>query len=200
MRSLLDLMGIRAKFAAMVAGILMVGYICLLVSINYFSQIELRESTLRQLRQDMKTRATTVDYFCSERKNDLKNLAENRMISAFFENKALGMSMEYGLQSSLLVISETFSRFLANRELADDRIYTRIVFIDNHGRLLVDSQPEREKGEHELDWKTFLEPGKSGAAIVSLHERGLLEVMVSIPYFFKNQYTGQILAWMQKGL
>ncbi len=196
MRSLLDLMGIKAKVAAIAAGILMVGYICLLVSINYFSQIELRESTLKQLRQDMKTRATTVDYFCSERKNDLKNLAENRMISAFFENKALGMSMEYGLQSSLLGISETFSRFLANRELADDRIYTRVVFIDTRGKLLVDSQPEREKGEHELDWKTFLEPGKSGAAIVALHEKGLLKVMVSTPYFFKNQYTGQILAWI----
>ena len=80
MRSLLDLMGIKAKVAAIAAGILMVGYICLLVSINYFSQIELRESTLKQLRQDMKRRATTVDYFCSERKNDLKNLPATYLI------------------------------------------------------------------------------------------------------------------------
>ena len=196
MRSLLDLVRTRARIVAIVAGILVVGYIGLLVSINYFSQVELQESVLEQLRQDMKKSAMAVNYFCSERKNDLKNLAENRTISAFFENKALGMSMEYGLRSSLLGISETFSRLLANIKLAEARIYTRIVFIDTHGRLLVDSQPEREKGEHELDWKTFLDPGKLGASIIELHEKRLLKVMVSIPYFFKNQYAGQILAWI----
>ena len=196
MRALLDLVKTKGRHVAIVAGLLMVGYICLLVSINYFSQLKLRESTLEQLRHDMEKRARVVNYFCSERKNDLKNLAENRAISAFFENKALGMSMEYGLQSSLLGISETFSYLLANRKLGKDRIYTRIVFIDTRGRLLVDSQPQREKGEHELDWKTFLYPGKSDATIIELHERGLLKVMVSIPYFFKNQYVGQILAWI----
>ena len=196
MRALLNLVKTKARLVAIVAGILVAGYICLLVSINYFSQVKLRESTLEQLRQDMKKSAMAVNYFCSERKNDLKNLAESRAISAFFENKALGMSMEYGLRSSLLGIFETFSYLLANRKLGKDRIYTRIVFIDTHGKLLVDSQPKREKGKHELDWKTFLYPGKLGAAIIELHERGLLKVMVSIPYFFKNQYVGQILAWI----
>ncbi|MBW2168751.1 MAG: PAS domain S-box protein [Deltaproteobacteria bacterium] len=185
MRSLLALVRTRGDVAAVVAGVFVIGYICLLVGVNYLSQAELQESALEQLRQDMKKRATTVNYFCSERKNDLKNLAESRAISAFFENKALGMSMEYGLRSSLLGISETF-----------DRLFTRIVFIDTRGRLLVDSQLERQKGEHELDWETFLAPEKLGAAIIDIHDGRWSKVMVSIPYLFKNQYAGQILAWI----
>ncbi|MBW1717694.1 MAG: hypothetical protein JRJ77_18090 [Deltaproteobacteria bacterium] len=69
---------------------------------NYRSQVKLQESALDHLREDTEKRSMAVSYFCSERKNDLNSLASNRAISAFFENKALGMSMEYELRASLL--------------------------------------------------------------------------------------------------
>jgi len=196
MRSLLDLVRKRSNVVAVVAGVFVIGYICLLVGANYLSQVELQESALEQLRQDMEKRATAVNYFCSERKNDLKNLIKNRAISGFFENKALGMSMEYGLRSSLLGISKTFDHLLANRKLGEERIYTRIVFIDASGKLLVDSQPERQKVEHELDWKTFLTPEKQRMVVIDVYDGQGLKVIISTPYFFKNRYAGQILAWI----
>jgi len=186
----------RSNVVAVVAGVFVIGYICLLVGANYLSQVELQESALEQLRQDMEKRATAVNYFCSERKNDLKNLIKNRAISGFFENKALGMSMEYGLRSSLLGISKTFDHLLANRKLGEERIYTRIVFIDASGKLLVDSQPERQKVEHELDWKTFLTPEKQRTVVIDVYDGQGLKVIISTPYFFKNRYAGQILAWI----
>ena len=69
---------------------------------NYRSQVKLQESALDHLREDTEKRSMAVSYFCSERKNDLNSHASNRAISAFFENKALGMSMEYELRASLL--------------------------------------------------------------------------------------------------
>ncbi|HID29056.1 MAG TPA: hypothetical protein EYP19_03525, partial [Desulfobacterales bacterium] len=186
----------RTNLAAVVTGVLLIGYIAFLVVMNYLSQIRLQESALVQLSQDTEKRAEALSYFCSERKNDLKDLAGSRAISAFFENKALGMSMEYGLQASLFGISKRFDSLLADRKLGGARIYTRIVFIDRGGKLLVDTQPGSEKQEHERDWKNFLTPKGPDEAMIFGHNGRMLSLMVSTPYFFKNEYAGQIIAWI----
>jgi len=186
----------RRNFALVVVSVALVTYIGFLLGANYLSQLELQESALEQLRQDTEKRATAVSYFYSERKNDLKDLAASREISIFFENKALGMSMEYGLRASLFGIAQSFERLLEDRKLDEDRIYTRIVFVDSDGKLLIDSQPINAKRGHEWDWKKFLAPESLAATIIAKHDRGRSRVMVSIPYFFKNKYTGQIIAWI----
>src|SRR3989304_1849382 len=96
----------RWNLTVIVASLVLVGFIGFLVVENYLSQLELQGYTLEQLRQDTEKRATAVTYFSSERKNDLRNLALSRETSIFFENKALGMSMEYGLKASLLAMSD----------------------------------------------------------------------------------------------
>ena len=178
------------------ASIFLIGYIGFLVALNYISLRGLHESALEQLRQDTEKRAIALSYFCSERKNDLKDLAEGRMISAFFENRALGMSMEYGLQASLLGISESFGNLLEHRKFGEHRIYTRIVFIDTEGILLADGHIESAIPEREPDWKRFLSPESLSPVIIVTHDGPLSGMTVSIPYFFKNEYAGQIIAWI----
>jgi len=186
----------KGNLAAIMAGVLLIGFIGLLVGVNYQSQVKLQRSTLDHLRKDTEKRSMGLGYFSSERKNDIKGLASIRAISAFFENKALGMSMEYGLQASLLNISEIFDRFSSDRKLGEDRIYTRIVFIDSSGKLLVDSQTVREKQEFKEGWKRFLMPERSEADIVVICDGRFLRLIVSVPYFFKTEYAGQIMAWI----
>ena len=196
MRVFLEFVRIRSNLIAIVAGGLLIGFIGLLVGINYLSQMELRQSALEHFRQDAEKSTLAVNYFFLERRNDLKDLAGSRAISAFFENKALGMSMEYGLRASLRGISDVFYRLLTERNLGDDSIYTQIAFIDSSGKLLVNSRLEGAKREYKSDWKRFLTPGSSGAGIFIIHDGPLLKVMVSIPYFYKNKYSGQIVAWI----
>ena len=142
MRSFLGLMITKGNVATIMAGVLLIGLIAFMVGVNYRSQVKLQRSTLDHLKKDTEKRSMALGCFCSERKNDIKELASIRAISAFFENKALGMSMEYGLRASLLNISETFDRFSSDRKLLGDRIYTRIVFVDSSGKLFVDSKLE----------------------------------------------------------
>jgi len=196
MRSFLGLMITKGNVAAIMAGVFLIGFIGLLVGVNYLSQVKLQKSTLDHLKKDTEKRSMALGYFCSERKNDIKELASIRAISAFFENKALGMSMEYGLRASLLNISEIFDRFSSDRKLLGDRIYTRIVFIDSSGKLFVDSKLERAKQEHEWDWKSFLMPESSEVASVVICNGRFLSLIVSVPYFFKTEYAGQIMAWI----
>jgi PAS domain S-box-containing protein len=186
----------RTKIAAIVSGVLLIGYIIFLVGMNYVSQLHLQESALEKFRQDMEKRATAIGYFFSERKNDLKHLTQGRDISSFFENKALGMSMEYGLRASLLGISKNFDRLLADRKFDEDKIFDRIILIDSHGKLLVNSRPQGASQIPENGWKRFLAPEHSDAVIIILQDRPSLKLMVSISCFFKNKYAAQIVAWI----
>ncbi|GAI78851.1 unnamed protein product, partial [marine sediment metagenome] len=187
----------RIKLASIVLGLLLTGLIGLLVRSNYISLVKLHDSALKQLIYDTERLATVTSYFYSERKDDLKDLAESRELSIFFENKALGMSMDYGLKASLLVISERFDRLLNEKKFDDERIYTRIVFIHSSGELLIDRMPlKNSKGNFKGDWKKYLVPNRSEPAIITEYDGELLGIAISIPYFFKSQYAGQILAWV----
>jgi len=104
MQPLWALFKTRRNLYAVMAGIALVGCIGFLIGVSYVSRIELQQSSIQRLRGDLEKRAAAVSYFYLERKNDLLNLASDREVSAFFENRALGMSMQYELRSSLFAI------------------------------------------------------------------------------------------------
>ena len=105
-------------------------YVVYLLVANYTSQTELQKNLVTQLKQDSEARAASIDYFFSERRDDVVNLALSREISGFFENKALGMSMEYGLNLSLIPIRERFQELIGRRMFGGEAVYSRIVLLD----------------------------------------------------------------------
>ncbi len=190
----------RTKLAGVVLAFLLVGLIGFLLCKNYVSMAKLRDSALNQLYYDAEKLGIAVSYFYSERKDDLKDLAESRELSVFFENKALGMSMDYGLRASLIALSKKFDRLLNEKKFNDKKIYSRIVFINAGGGLLVDCPAlNTPAGKIEKDWVKYLAPNKSDPTIIAEHCGELLQIAVSVSYFFKNRYMGQILAWVSPG-
>ena len=74
-----------------VAGILTIGVFVFLLVMNYISLVHLQQSTLEHLKGDAEKRAMAISYFFSERKCDLIDISDNKALSTYFENKALGM-------------------------------------------------------------------------------------------------------------
>ncbi len=66
----------KGYLAVVSAFLLLLGFIGFLVLINHRSQRKIQGFALTQLRQDAEKRAIALGYFFSERKYDLKNLAE----------------------------------------------------------------------------------------------------------------------------
>ncbi len=176
--------------------IVLCGLIAFLLAMNYSSQLRLQKTALERLKYNVQKRAVAVSYFYSERKNDLNDLATSREISVYFENKALGMSMEYGLRASLLGISGSFEHLLGKSKLGKDHIYNRIVFVNSTGEALVDSQIKNVIEQHSHVWERFRTPDKSDTFIITRHRGRMSEIMISTPYFFKDKYEGQIIAWI----
>jgi signal transduction histidine kinase len=187
----------RTTLAGIVLGLLLTVLIIFLLRANYIALTKLHASALRQLIYDAERLAISTSYFYSERKDDLKEIAESREISMFFENEALGMSMDYGLKASLIVISKRFDRLLNEKKFDDEKVFTRILFIRNNGKLLIDCGALKNlKGNPEGNWKRYLTPDSSEPSIIPQYNGEFLEAAVSTPYFFKKQYRGQILAFV----
>jgi len=195
MRHLLDWVRRRAGVVFVGTTFLLIVFVGFLVIQNYRSQRRGQQFALEQFRWDTEERAMALSYYFSERKNDLQNLAESPSLLSFFENRALGMSMQYGLTASLLRVSEDFQRFLTERKVEESPIYTRIVFVSADGEVLGDV-PETNQKEPERNWKGILRPEASGVAIIVEHENPLT-MMCSIPYLFKDRYAGQIVSWIR---
>jgi len=185
---------LRGYLAIIALGAVLVGYIAFLLLANYHSQIELQKSGSDQMRLDTEKHADAIGYFFTEQKDHLKNLAQKREISAFYENKALGMSMEYGLGYSLSGIGKVFDHFLDNRRLAGDRAYTRITFLESNGAVLVDRSAHNSKPAKEQNWQEFLTPEHPEPKIIVEPRGSCCQIMISTPYFFKGAFSGQIIA------
>ncbi|MFZ5452473.1 MAG: hybrid sensor histidine kinase/response regulator [Thermodesulfobacteriota bacterium] len=188
---------LAGKSLAMVLSTLtLAAFIALLVGKTYQSQVALQKSVLQTFRQDLEKQAAIISYFYSQRKNDLNNLPAKRELSTYFENKALGMSMEYGLKASLVAIQESFDLVLEERMLDQDNIYTRFVFIDHAGNCLIDTGKDSASIPKDTNCRRFLAPQKLTPTLVVEPQAESAEIIVSAPFFFKGVYAGQIVAWV----
>ena len=178
--------------ATVILCVLLIGYISFMLINTYMSQTRLYKTRLAGLKNDVEKRATAASYFFSERKNDLRNLSHSREVSAFFENRALGMSMQYGLRSSLISIYNKFRQIVEEKTIRGDKIYYRLLFIESNGELLIDSLSNNISNEQSKNWAHLLTPESTDAVIIAEGSK----MAVSIPFFLKSKYSGQIFAWI----
>ena len=168
-----------------------------LINDLFQSRSQLHQISRVHLLNDSGKRATALGYFFSERSNDLLDLSENRELSAYFENRALGMSMEYGLASSLAELNTSFDKFRGKKKLGNSEIYKRIVFLDVNGRKLVDSRDPSlrltQGNEGGVPSLTFRKKNRPMFFISG--EGNRMSIIIAMPYRFKGQYVGSIQAW-----
>ncbi len=189
--------GIR-RVAPLFIGLSLVLYLGYLLTDLYRSRSELQQASRVRILDDVDKRSQSVGYYFSERINDLQELAANRELSAYFENQALGMSMEYGLAASLEEANTVFIAFQKKKRLDTDAIYKRVVFLDAEGHLLIDARDDGllpQRGE-ERGWKRFVGKKTSKLRFFVEGEDEAASVIVSIPYLFKEKKSGHILVWL----
>ncbi|OQX18014.1 MAG: hypothetical protein BWK76_08905, partial [Desulfobulbaceae bacterium A2] len=107
-----------------------------LLAVYYGSQYSLQHSKLASLQTDFDDHSLVVAHFFSERRNDLKDVAGSRQVTAYFENQALGMTMTYGLRSSLNNITQYLQQRCNTSILLVEQIYVSLVLTDAEGRIL----------------------------------------------------------------
>ena len=180
----------------LLAALLVVGFIGFVLYSNYLSNLKLRESTLRLIRQKVQTHASDLHYFSNLLKKDIHDLASGSKVALFFENKALGMSMEYGLRFNLLTLSSSFQQVIVNRKNNSRPVFNRILFTDHLGDTLVDTESTQPSVGVSDKLKTFSLTRPSGFYLVTGRDQNHQDVLYTTPFYFKGTYAGQITAWI----
>ena len=121
----------HTRFLLPAVALLLAGVIGAMIWNSHASHVARNQEALMRLEEDVRGMAATLGYFFYERGNDMRIVADNRQVRTFFENKALGMSEEYGLLASRLAIVEHFSSFIRDPSLSGERIYCGMTLIDH---------------------------------------------------------------------
>jgi signal transduction histidine kinase len=184
------------------AGILAIAITYLIIS-SFRSQMNLQNDALEELRYKTEAYSKSLSYFYSQRLKDVTNLSQHTELKTYYENLALGMTPEYGLDASVNNIEQLFNRFIEENSLILEKdkegqpIYKVVYLIEKNGHLLARSH---EAGEPVSPPEVHLP-----MSLTSDHESASIQVVtnsadhtfkeyVSVPYVFKGEYVGQIAA------
>ncbi len=117
-------------------------YVAILLANAYRSQWQLRTAAETRMMADNRQVAALISDFLAEQQNFVRNLSESHELGTFLTNKALGMSMRYGLNANLYDIEESFRRKLGEKTTLGETVYDRIVYFDEEGTPLADTAPD----------------------------------------------------------
>jgi PAS domain S-box-containing protein len=185
----------KRNIATIVIGAALLGCLTILLIANYQSLSLLRKSTLDMVQHHAEKRAAALGYFFSERKDDLRYLSDSIERSAFFENRALGMSMEYGLYEGVLAIGESFERVLQRKTLGVHHVYSQILFVEPDGHPLVARAVDSPDASAIPQVMASLNPGDPSPQILVRHVNETdVEVLIALSHYHNRTYRGHILA------
>ena len=198
MRAMLQsklLRGQRRSIAIVGIGFALVALVVFLLGSNYISQLKLRDAILEQVKFDTDHSAEALSFFFKTTEEELSNLANANEFFAYSANKALGMSMQYGLRFSLLEISRLLAR--TARKGSDNRdnmpLFAWIAFIEDSTRrpLVIEPPPTTD------NWMSPIlsfQPPTFGVTFWIPTDREPASIYAALPYYFKGQHQGYLLA------
>ncbi len=175
-------LGLAAAGAAAVVGLLayfLVGH--------YRSAHTLRANVIAQRRQEARLHAANLGMLLSFASDAVRNASESSEVDAFYANRDLGMSMEYGLRLSLVAIAERFRATVEGRGPGGLPVLSRLVLLDESGTLLAESGRAARAGE-----LSALAEAGSGIRLGP----GGKDLLVTRPHRFKGRITGQLVGWI----
>ena len=96
----------------------------------YNTSSSLAEASRQSFANHSKTHLSILDEYFEKRISDTETLLNSRALHAYYHNKALGMSMEYGLAVAVAEMRDEFERFQRSVRSRNLAVFQQITFID----------------------------------------------------------------------
>lgn len=187
----------RTNLLISTAIILMLFYVGTLLVNNYHSRIRFIDASRKRFVSVFEKQAMAMGYFFSERQQDLVALSCSREVSTYFENKALGMSLKYGLGASLMDMQQVFTALGGSRKIDAVKIYNWVAFVRPDGLPVTRVLPQEEKIIQTF-FRQNLNMGDNppviGLDIILEKRNSTTHAVITAPYFFKYRLMGYLVA------
>ena len=130
---------ISSKTAIISAGAVLATYLVLVLTVINLGQTRLKESQYNALQLKVTHYADTLSYFFSVSQENMLVLSKDKTMSTFFHNRSSGMSMAYGLGSSLFKLESLIKQLCIDRKIDYTPIFKRISLINLDGSIIIDN-------------------------------------------------------------
>ena len=190
------LMSTFSRVSAFLLVLILVGYVGYLLRAQYLAQRELQGQSSARIIRGIEKRADAVSYFLQERMNDVRDVAASRDLAVFFENKALGMSTEYGLGASLDALKESVSSYEVRKRLGERPLFGRILIMGPAGETLVEYPVRNALERSKQGWRKEVVRNRKDAQVVQDGQ----QLILAAPVIFKGAYSGHVVAWIDPEL
>ena len=130
---------ITNKTAIIYAGLVLVAYLMLILTVINLGQSRLKESQHNELQLKVAHYADTLSNFFSVSQADILVLSKDKTMSTYFYNRNSGMSMAYGLGSSLFNLESLIKQLFIDSRIDDIPVFKRISLINLDGSLILDN-------------------------------------------------------------
>ncbi len=149
--------------------------------------------------QEFKGKASVLDEYLSERMKDLQELTASPTIVTYYQNKALGMSEDYGLSLSLEEINKNFKRVLQTTTEHNKHVFSAIGYFDVDKGLLVTNAPRLEFLDQVQKIAEF-EAGESKILIGTSIANGTVntDIVLVGPFRYREALKGYVFMRLAK--
>ena len=175
--------------------VFLTGFVGFLLVSNYHSLQKLQDSTLKQYKSEFDTRASKLANFLESQRQQVTSIASGGKLELYFENKALGMSMKYGLRATLLALDIELREFVRHHQIEGKRVYQRLVIYDTHGNWITGSGSASSNAmSDQFTSQSLLQLPEGFYAFQAGPEKNQY-LFYTRPYHFKNDFAAQIVGF-----
>jgi PAS domain S-box-containing protein len=122
-----------------VGALALIGLLAYFLVVHYRSARTLRENLMAQRAQEVRLHAAAVRSLLDSAEEAVRNAASSSEVDAFFKNRDLGMSMEYGLRLTLVPIADRLRAAVEDTGPRDRPVLSRVVLLEEGGPPLAAS-------------------------------------------------------------
>lgn len=161
------------------------------------SQHSLQQMKQEQFINESQKVASAFKGYFAERNRDLRTLASAQAFSSYFHNKALGISLDYGMLAIISDIELVLQRFIMEYKVQGEYIFSEVNFIDYQYKMRIRATASTKPGEP-VHVKTITEKlpiSPSAPLYLEEHDQNQ-EIHIAIPYFIMGKHVGEITATM----
>ena len=130
----------NSRTAIIVAGILLTGYLVLILAVTNVGQSRLKESQNNALYLKVLNYTDNLSFFFDVAKEHITHFSNDRSINNYFLNRAAGMSLKYGLGASLFNLKQQLKHDIEINKLDEHKVFKRLVVLGIGGTIIADTE------------------------------------------------------------
>ena len=181
----------NSKTAIIIAGVLLSAYLILILTVTNLGQSRLKESQNSALNLRVTNYTENLSFFIAANQKNVANLSQKRDVNTYFSNLAAGMSLRYGLSSSLFSLTRTIEQFSLSNKMDNQQIYSRVMIVGLGETIIVDSQPGASFDVSQLPIKQMETLGQKVHLVKGDHG---IEVQLLQTIYHQNEAVAVLIA------